>query len=163
DHRPVPVPAGRTGAAAARTVPARPLAPRGERDRRRMAHPVRRGGSRPPLRAARPLAARPPAAARGRQQRRRDLVRALRRQRSAAARGQPGRARRTAAGLPERRCRGRDRRAARGTLARRPVIAGLLAGHWPVVLAGGSLVAGAVTAHAAWLVRLLRRALPGRF
>ncbi|NED23104.1 nitrite reductase, partial [Streptomyces sp. SID9913] len=27
------------------------------------------------------------------------------------------------------------------------VIAGLLAGHWPVVLAGGSLVAGAVTAH----------------
>ncbi|MFE1847775.1 hypothetical protein ACFW8Z_30850, partial [Streptomyces sp. NPDC059515] len=43
------------------------------------------------------------------------------------------------------------------------VIAGLLAGPWPVVLAGGSLVAGAVTAHAAWLVRLLRRALPGRF
>ncbi|MBD9735110.1 multicopper oxidase domain-containing protein [Streptomyces sp. H28] len=43
------------------------------------------------------------------------------------------------------------------------VIAGLLAGRWPVVLAGGILVAGAVTAHAAWLVRLLRRALPGRF
>ncbi|MHB9857161.1 multicopper oxidase domain-containing protein [Streptomyces sp. YIM S03343] len=43
------------------------------------------------------------------------------------------------------------------------VIAGLLAGSWPIVLAGGTAVALAVTVHAVWLVRLLRRALPGRF
>ncbi|MGP3733738.1 multicopper oxidase domain-containing protein [Streptomyces sp. GDS52] len=43
------------------------------------------------------------------------------------------------------------------------VITGLLTGHWPVVLAGGTLVATAVAVHAVWLVRLLRRALPSRF
>lgn len=43
------------------------------------------------------------------------------------------------------------------------VITGLLAGYWPVVLAGGTLVATAVAVHAVWLVRLLRRALPSRF
>lgn len=43
------------------------------------------------------------------------------------------------------------------------VIGGMLSGRWPAVLAGGCLVAAAVTAHAVWLVRLLRRALPGRF
>ncbi|MFD6905408.1 MULTISPECIES: multicopper oxidase domain-containing protein [unclassified Streptomyces] len=43
------------------------------------------------------------------------------------------------------------------------VIGGMYTGRWPVVLVGASLVAGAVTAHAGWLVRLLRRALPGRF
>lgn len=43
------------------------------------------------------------------------------------------------------------------------VIGGMVAGMWPVVLAGGAAVAGAVLAHAAWLVRLLLRALPGRF
>lgn len=43
------------------------------------------------------------------------------------------------------------------------VIAGMLAGSWPVVLAGGTAVAAAVTVHAVWLLRLLRRALPGRF
>ncbi|WP_432054288.1 multicopper oxidase domain-containing protein [Streptomyces sp. bgisy022] len=43
------------------------------------------------------------------------------------------------------------------------VITGLLTGRLPVVLVGAALVAGAVAAHAVWLVRLLRRALPGRF
>lgn len=43
------------------------------------------------------------------------------------------------------------------------VIGGMHTDRWPVVLVGGSLVAAAVTAHAVWLVRLLRRALPGRF
>ncbi|WP_458248603.1 multicopper oxidase domain-containing protein [Streptomyces sp. MAI_2237] len=43
------------------------------------------------------------------------------------------------------------------------VIGGMLFDRWYVVLAGACLVAAAVTAHAAWLVRLLRRALPGRF
>ncbi|MEU8623020.1 multicopper oxidase domain-containing protein [Streptomyces sp. NPDC048623] len=43
------------------------------------------------------------------------------------------------------------------------VIGGMYVDRWYVVLAGGSLVAGAVTAHAIWLVRLMRRALPGRF
>ncbi|MFP8939985.1 multicopper oxidase domain-containing protein [Streptomyces fenghuangensis] len=43
------------------------------------------------------------------------------------------------------------------------VIGGMAAGVWPAVLAGGAAVAGAVTAHAVWLVRLTRRALPGRF
>ncbi|MFI1416709.1 multicopper oxidase domain-containing protein [Streptomyces sp. NPDC020731] len=43
------------------------------------------------------------------------------------------------------------------------VIGGMATGRWPVVLVGGCLVAAAVTAHAVWLVRLLRRALPGRF
>ncbi|MGY1454076.1 multicopper oxidase domain-containing protein [Streptomyces sp. SS8] len=43
------------------------------------------------------------------------------------------------------------------------VIGGMAAGVWPAVLAGGTAVAGAVTAHAVWLVRLTRRALPGRF
>ncbi|MER6623704.1 multicopper oxidase domain-containing protein [Streptomyces sp. NPDC000931] len=43
------------------------------------------------------------------------------------------------------------------------VIGGMYTGRWPVVLVGGCLVAAAVTAHAVWLVRLLRRALPGRF
>ncbi|WP_457461100.1 multicopper oxidase domain-containing protein [Streptomyces sp. TE5632] len=43
------------------------------------------------------------------------------------------------------------------------VIAGMLADHWPVVLAGGTVVATAVAVHAVWLVRLLRRALPSRF
>ena len=43
------------------------------------------------------------------------------------------------------------------------VIAGMLFERWYVVLAGGCLVAAAVTAHAVWLVRLMRRALPGRF
>lgn len=43
------------------------------------------------------------------------------------------------------------------------VIGGMLFERWYVVLAGGCLVAAAVTAHAGWLVRLMRRALPGRF
>ncbi|TQJ92413.1 multicopper oxidase domain-containing protein [Streptomyces sp. SLBN-31] len=43
------------------------------------------------------------------------------------------------------------------------VIGGMLFERWYVVLAGACLVAAAVTAHAAWLVRLMRRALPGRF
>ncbi|MFF4659019.1 multicopper oxidase domain-containing protein [Streptomyces sp. NPDC001381] len=43
------------------------------------------------------------------------------------------------------------------------VIGGLLFERWYVVLAGGCLVAAAVTAHAVWLLRLMRRALPGRF
>ncbi|MFI8092768.1 multicopper oxidase domain-containing protein [Streptomyces sp. NPDC086080] len=43
------------------------------------------------------------------------------------------------------------------------VISGMFFDRWPVVLVGGSLVAAAVTAHAVWLVRLMRRALPGRF
>jgi nitrite reductase (NO-forming) len=43
------------------------------------------------------------------------------------------------------------------------VIGGMSTERWPTVLAGGCLVAIAVTAHAGWLVRLLRRALPGRF
>lgn len=43
------------------------------------------------------------------------------------------------------------------------VIGGMFTDRWPVVLVGGILVAAAVTAHAVWLVRLLRRALPGRF
>ncbi|MFD0313148.1 multicopper oxidase domain-containing protein [Streptomyces flavalbus] len=43
------------------------------------------------------------------------------------------------------------------------VIGGLVTGRWPVVLVGGCLVGGAVLAHAVWLVRLLRRALPSRF
>ncbi|WP_208818332.1 multicopper oxidase domain-containing protein [Streptomyces marokkonensis] len=43
------------------------------------------------------------------------------------------------------------------------VIGGMFFDRWPVVLVGGSLVAAAVTAHAVWLVRLMRRALPGRF
>ncbi|RMB87386.1 copper oxidase [Streptomyces shenzhenensis] len=43
------------------------------------------------------------------------------------------------------------------------VIGGMLADRWYVVLAGGCLVAAAVTAHAVWLIRLMRRALPGRF
>ncbi|MET9887437.1 multicopper oxidase domain-containing protein [Streptomyces sp. NPDC006430] len=43
------------------------------------------------------------------------------------------------------------------------VVAGMLAGFWPAVLAGGTAVAVAVAVHAVWLVRLLRRALPGRF
>ncbi|AZM64794.1 copper oxidase [Streptomyces sp. WAC 01420] len=43
------------------------------------------------------------------------------------------------------------------------VIGGMFSDRWPVVLVGASLVAAAVTAHAVWLVRLLRRALPGRF
>ncbi|MFF0225575.1 multicopper oxidase domain-containing protein [Streptomyces sp. NPDC004629] len=43
------------------------------------------------------------------------------------------------------------------------VIGGMLSDRWYVVLAGGCLVAAAVTAHAVWLVRLMRRALPGRF
>ncbi|MEU6522707.1 multicopper oxidase domain-containing protein [Streptomyces sp. NPDC046924] len=43
------------------------------------------------------------------------------------------------------------------------VIAGMLTGRRPLVLAGGTLVATAVAVHAVWLVRLLRRALPSRF
>ncbi|MFD8589638.1 multicopper oxidase domain-containing protein [Streptomyces sp. NPDC059637] len=43
------------------------------------------------------------------------------------------------------------------------VVGGMLAGTWPVVLVGGTAVAGAVAAHAVHLVRLLRRALPARF
>ncbi|MFH0245464.1 multicopper oxidase domain-containing protein [Streptomyces sp. HK10] len=43
------------------------------------------------------------------------------------------------------------------------VIGGMAAGVWPAVLVGGAAVAGAVAAHAVWLVRLMRRALPGRF
>ncbi|MGW5215319.1 multicopper oxidase domain-containing protein [Streptomyces sp. NPDC004051] len=43
------------------------------------------------------------------------------------------------------------------------VVAGMLTGRWPLVLAGGTLVATAVAVHAVWLVRLLRRALPSRF
>ncbi|MFE3930539.1 multicopper oxidase domain-containing protein [Streptomyces sp. YIM B13508] len=43
------------------------------------------------------------------------------------------------------------------------VIGGMFLDRWPAVLVGGGLVAAAVTAHAVWLVRLLRRALPGRF
>ncbi|WP_432135266.1 multicopper oxidase domain-containing protein [Streptomyces sp. bgisy154] len=43
------------------------------------------------------------------------------------------------------------------------VIGGMLVERWPVVLVGACLVAAAATAHAVWLVRLLRRALPGRF
>ncbi|MFE1785128.1 hypothetical protein ACFW9F_21780, partial [Streptomyces sp. NPDC059506] len=43
------------------------------------------------------------------------------------------------------------------------VIGGMLAGAWPAVLVGGTVVAGAVAAHAVHLVRLLRRALPARF
>ncbi|MER6526804.1 multicopper oxidase domain-containing protein [Streptomyces sp. NPDC001508] len=43
------------------------------------------------------------------------------------------------------------------------VIGGMLFERWYIVLAGGCLVAAAVTAHAVWLVRLMRRALPGRF
>ncbi|WP_225860341.1 multicopper oxidase domain-containing protein [Streptomyces triticiradicis] len=43
------------------------------------------------------------------------------------------------------------------------VMGGMLVGRWHAVLVGGCLVAAAVTAHAVWLVRLLRRALPGRF
>jgi nitrite reductase (NO-forming) len=43
------------------------------------------------------------------------------------------------------------------------VIGGMLFDRWYVVLAGACLVAAAVTAHAVWLVRLMRRALPGRF
>ncbi|MER8006594.1 multicopper oxidase domain-containing protein [Streptomyces sp. NPDC094149] len=43
------------------------------------------------------------------------------------------------------------------------VIGGMLFARWYVVLAGACLVAAAVTAHAVWLVRLMRRALPGRF
>ncbi|MFI2436318.1 multicopper oxidase domain-containing protein [Streptomyces sp. NPDC018693] len=43
------------------------------------------------------------------------------------------------------------------------VIGGMLIGRRNAVLIGGCLVAAAVTAHAVWLVRLLRRALPGRF
>lgn len=43
------------------------------------------------------------------------------------------------------------------------VMGGMFTGRFPVVLAGAALVAGAVIAHAGWLVRLLRRALPGRF
>ncbi|MFG2512747.1 multicopper oxidase domain-containing protein [Streptomyces sp. NPDC048584] len=43
------------------------------------------------------------------------------------------------------------------------VIGGMYTGRWPVVLVGAGLVAAAVTAHAVWLVRLSRRALPGRF
>lgn len=43
------------------------------------------------------------------------------------------------------------------------VIGGMYTDRWPVVLVGAGLVAAAVTAHAVWLVRLLRRALPGRF
>ncbi|WP_078913911.1 multicopper oxidase domain-containing protein [Streptomyces sp. NRRL S-37] len=43
------------------------------------------------------------------------------------------------------------------------VIGGRYTDRWPAVLVGGCLVAAAVTAHAVWLVRLLRRALPGRF
>ncbi|MEU9393224.1 multicopper oxidase domain-containing protein [Streptomyces sp. NPDC048324] len=43
------------------------------------------------------------------------------------------------------------------------VIGGMLFDRWYVVLVGACLVAAAVTAHAGWLVRLLRRALPGRF
>ncbi|MFJ2947162.1 multicopper oxidase domain-containing protein [Streptomyces sp. NPDC087226] len=43
------------------------------------------------------------------------------------------------------------------------VIGGMYTDRWPVVLVGAGLVAAAVTAHAVWLVRLLKRALPGRF
>ncbi|MFJ1976152.1 multicopper oxidase domain-containing protein [Streptomyces albogriseolus] len=43
------------------------------------------------------------------------------------------------------------------------VIGGMFLDRRPAVLVGGGLVAAAVTAHAVWLVRLLRRALPGRF
>lgn len=43
------------------------------------------------------------------------------------------------------------------------VIGGMFFDRWYVVLAGACLVAAAVTAHAVWLVRLMRRALPGRF
>ncbi|MCM1972413.1 multicopper oxidase domain-containing protein [Streptomyces sp. G1] len=43
------------------------------------------------------------------------------------------------------------------------VIGGMFFERWYAVLLGGCLVAAAVTAHAVWLVRLLRRALPGRF
>ncbi|MFK4148913.1 multicopper oxidase domain-containing protein [Streptomyces sp. NPDC004065] len=43
------------------------------------------------------------------------------------------------------------------------VIGGMLLDRWYAVLGGGCLVAAAVTAHAVWLVRLMRRALPGRF
>ncbi|WP_427164405.1 multicopper oxidase domain-containing protein [Streptomyces sp. C1-1] len=43
------------------------------------------------------------------------------------------------------------------------VIGGMLFQRWYVVLAGACLVGAAVTAHAGWLVRLMRRALPGRF
>ncbi|MFG3494848.1 multicopper oxidase domain-containing protein [Streptomyces sp. NPDC047928] len=43
------------------------------------------------------------------------------------------------------------------------VIGGMLSGRWYAVLVGGCLVAAAVTAHAAWLVRLLHRARPARF
>ncbi|MEU3255547.1 multicopper oxidase domain-containing protein [Streptomyces sp. NPDC006997] len=43
------------------------------------------------------------------------------------------------------------------------VIGGLVTDRWPVVLVGGCLVGAAVLAHAGWLVRLLRRALPSRF
>ncbi|MFE9094278.1 multicopper oxidase domain-containing protein [Streptomyces sp. NPDC007264] len=43
------------------------------------------------------------------------------------------------------------------------VVGGMLTGTWPAVLAGGTAVAAAVLAHAVWLVRLLRRALPSRF
>ncbi|MDT3726141.1 multicopper oxidase domain-containing protein [Streptomyces sp. DSM 41972] len=43
------------------------------------------------------------------------------------------------------------------------VIGGMLLGRRSAVLVGGGLVAAAVTAHTVWLVRLLRRALPGRF
>ncbi|MFD8307133.1 hypothetical protein ACFV29_33055, partial [Streptomyces sp. NPDC059690] len=43
------------------------------------------------------------------------------------------------------------------------VIGGMLFQRWYVVLVGACLVGAAVTAHAGWLVRLMRRALPGRF
>ncbi len=43
------------------------------------------------------------------------------------------------------------------------VVAGMVAGLWPVVLAGGGAVGAAVLTHAVWLVRLLKRALPARF
>lgn len=43
------------------------------------------------------------------------------------------------------------------------VVTGMVTGMWPVVLAGGGAVGGAVLAHAVWLVRLLKRALPARF
>ncbi|HEY9267099.1 MAG TPA: copper oxidase, partial [Mycobacterium sp.] len=43
------------------------------------------------------------------------------------------------------------------------VITGMLGGWWPVMLAGGVVVAGVAVVHASDLVRFLREALPARF
>jgi nitrite reductase (NO-forming) len=43
------------------------------------------------------------------------------------------------------------------------VITGMLAGWWPVMLAGGAVIVGVAIVHASDLVRFLRAALPARF